>query len=137
MDNIETVFFTREYNLESGLLRRVDMREPTTGDIRSAMAASQKYQGDTELRDMAKEQHLLVNLTGLTPRDIDTLSACDYERLQIALLILRADPDNRPAIRKNYAVGGDKPSDSRPAASEGNTQSLESPENIASNSARP
>ena len=136
-DNTETVVFTREYNLEAGKLKQVEMREPNTGDIRGALMASQKYQSDPELRDAVKEQHLLVTLTELTPKDIDTLSACDYERLQIGLLILRADPANRAQLRKNYAVGENKPSDSDPATSEGDTPSLEQPESITPISALP
>ncbi|WP_422459123.1 phage tail assembly protein [Endozoicomonas sp. ALB115] len=120
-ENLEHIPLTREYNLEAGRLKAVDMREPTTGDIRKALQASQKFQGDVELRDIAKEQFLLCELTDLTPNDIDKLAACDYERLQIGLLILRADPDNRAKLRREYALGENAPSDSEPATSEGDT----------------
>ncbi|WP_067517828.1 phage tail assembly protein [Endozoicomonas ascidiicola] len=121
LDTTETIRFTREYNLEAGRLHEVDMREPTTADIRKALMASQKYQADMELRDIVKEQTLLVELTGLTPTDIDRLAACDYERLQIGLLILRADPNNRAKLRAEYVMGETAPSDSDPATSEGDT----------------
>ena len=126
LDSLEHIPLTREYNLEAGRLKAVEMREPTTGDIRKALQASQKCQGDMELRDIVKEQFLLCELTDLTPNDIDKLAACDYERLQIGLLILRADPDNRAKLRKDYGLGDqasgeNAPSDSDPATSEGDT----------------
>lgn len=119
----ETITFTREYNLESGRLSCVEMREPTTRDIREAVQASAKHAGDPQMRDSFVEQFLIIKLTDLTPNDVDSLAFCDYERLQIGLLIVRADPANREGLRKANAMGENAPSDSNPATSEGSTNS--------------
>ncbi len=130
-DNTETIVLTREYAFEEGRSKRVEMREPTTRDIMIAVKASAQYKADMELRDTEKERQLLVRITGLSPDDIDSLAACDYERLQIGLLILRADPDNRAQMRKDNGLdnpGESAPSDSLPALSEGSMASLAAPD---------
>ncbi|MTI13427.1 phage tail assembly protein [Sansalvadorimonas verongulae] len=103
-DYTETVVFTRPYQLSTGKVQSVEMREPTSRDQINALKATTKVSHDKELRDYEKERFICANCTDLTPDDLDTLHDCDYERMALTLMLLRTDPDQREKMRKGFAL---------------------------------
>ena len=100
----EEITLSREYEFTSGLSNFLKMQEPTTQHVTRALTSTQKYKNDKDLREFEKEKFLLALCCDLAPKDIELIAPCDYERLQMALLVLRADPDRREKMRTAFAT---------------------------------
>lgn len=69
--------------LADRLLERVTMRRPTMKDML-------KHQRGMEM-DLNEAIHMIADLCGLVPDEIEMLDTCDFERLQDQLLSFRGN----------------------------------------------